>query len=149
MNALSTRQVIPCEGITIPTDGVREIGSGEYKDVLPWFELIQLRQDGIDDLSISIQVLLLDPQEVLTLRASPGSDPPDVLLPVRLSTSSTKSACAPSSNGVIPIMIITNVSSLSAILVTWEKSFWTSFPDSENHLENNECELISTSFVLR
>ena len=27
-------------------------------------------------------------------------------------------------------------------------SFWTSFPDSENHLENNECELISSSLAL-
>ena len=107
-------------------------------------------QDGIDDLLISILVLLLDPQEVLTLRASPGSDPPDVLLPVRLSTSSTRSVSRTiKERRAIPIMMITNVSSLSAIFVTWEKSFWTSFPDSENHLENNECELISTSLVLR
>jgi hypothetical protein len=34
INALSIRQVAPGEGITIPTDGVGEVGSGEYQDVL-------------------------------------------------------------------------------------------------------------------
>jgi hypothetical protein len=45
-------------------------------------------------------------------------------------------------------MIITNVPGVSVMSVTCENSFWTSLPDSENHFENKECELISTSFVV-
>ena len=39
----------------------------------------------------------------------------------------------------------TSVSSSSTISVTIEKSFCTSLPDSLNHLEKSECELISIS----
>lgn len=33
--------------------------------------------------------------------------------------------------------------SSSTISVTWANSLWTSLPDSENHFEKSECELIS------
>jgi len=38
----------------------------------------------------------------------------------------------------VPIMTMTNVPSVFVISVTCENSFWTSFPDSENHFENSE-----------
>lgn len=78
-----------------------------------------------------------------TLNASDGSEP--AIAParaaVRLSTSSVVSnvRC-----GNLPIKTTTNPLSSSTISVTVENSFCTSFPDSENHFENSECELIST-----
>lgn len=44
-----------------------------------------------------------------------------------------------------PISTTTKQLSSSIISVTRENSRWTSLPDSENHLENKLCELISTS----
>jgi hypothetical protein len=45
--------------------------------------------------------------------------------------------------GNSPMSTTTNVSSSSTSSVMLLKSLWTSLPDSENHLENKECELIS------
>lgn len=46
----------------------------------------------------------------------------------------------------VPISTTTKVLSSSTISVMEAKSFWTSLPDSENHLEKSECELISTNW---
>ena len=47
-----------------------------------------------------------------------------------------------------PISRTMNSSSSLVISPTVENKFWTSFPDSENHLENSEWELISNRCVL-
>ena len=65
---------------------------------------------------------------------------PGAYLAIRLFDPTAEKCLPPSS-----ISTITRQSASSAISCMWSKSFITSLPDSLNHLENSECELISSS----
>jgi len=54
MNALSAGQLSTRGAERRPTDGVRQIGRRQDQDILFRFQFIQLCQDGVDHLLISL-----------------------------------------------------------------------------------------------
>lgn len=122
-------------------------------------ELVQLREEGVDDLHtravVSDDAERRDEDAERTRKASEGSlpDMAPALAAVRDSTSSAPRFQRPRSappqpakkRKDLPISTTTNPLSSSTISVTCANNRWTSLPDSENHLEKSECELISMS----
>lgn len=103
-------------------------------------EFVELGKKGVDHLDMSALYIspclfrwIMSWCGELTRMASPGSLPPlmPLLAAVKDSTSSIMTKTKQSGSCTIAVMVL--------------KSFCTSLPDSENHLEKSECELISTN----